>query len=85
MSEEATQDAGSQEVATQAVAENAAPVNFLDSLPEDLRGNPSLKNFTDAGSLAQAATYVSDLFQNYTRKAFCAIASLQPTFVYWQR
>ena len=33
MSEEATQDAGSQEVATQAVAESAAPVNFLDSLP----------------------------------------------------
>ncbi len=59
MSEEATQDAGSQEVATQAVAESAAPVNFLDSLPEDLRGNPSLQNFSDAGSW-QSHMYMLD-------------------------
>jgi len=61
MSEEATQDAGSQEVATQAVAESAAPVNFLDSLPEDLRGNPSLQNFTDAGSLAKSYVHARSM------------------------
>ena len=32
-------DSGSQE---------AAPVGFLDSLPEELRHEPSLKNFTDS-------------------------------------
>ena len=61
MSEEATQDTGSQEVATEAVAESAAPVNFLDSLPEDLRGNPSLKNFTDAGSLAKSYVHARSM------------------------
>ena len=45
MSEEATQDTGSQEV--------AEPVSFLDSLPEDIRGEPSLKNITDAAQLAK--------------------------------
>ena len=48
MSEEAIQDAGSQE----AVAE--APVSFLDSLPEDLRNEPSLRTFTDPGALAKS-------------------------------
>ena len=61
MSEEATQDTGSQEVATEAVAESAAPVNFLDSLPEDLRGNPSLQNFTDAGSLAKSYVHARSM------------------------
>ena len=61
MSEEATQDTGSQEVATQPVAESAAPVNFLDSLPEDLRHNPSLKNFTDAGSLAKSYVHARSM------------------------
>lgn len=61
MSEEATQDAGSQEVATQAVAESAASVNFLDSLPEDLRSNPSLRNFTDAGSLAKSYVHARSM------------------------
>lgn len=58
---EATQDIGSQEVATEAVAESAAPVNFLDSLPEDLRNNPSLKNFTDAGSLAKSYVHARSM------------------------
>lgn len=30
------------------------PASFIDSLPEDLRNEPSLKNFTDAGSLAKS-------------------------------
>ena len=30
------------------------PVGFLDSLPEDLRSEPSLQNFTDAGGLAKS-------------------------------
>lgn len=51
MSEETTQSAGSQEVAT---AATAAPVGFFDSLPEDLRAEPSLRNFTDPVSLAKS-------------------------------
>lgn len=51
MSEEATQNTGSQEVANAAVA---APVGFFESLPEDLRSEPSLRNFTDAASLAKS-------------------------------
>ena len=51
MSEETTQDTGSQDVAT---AAPAAPVGFLDSLPEDLRVEPSLRNFTDPASLAKS-------------------------------
>jgi hypothetical protein len=51
MSEETTQDTGSQDVAT---AVSAAPVGFLDSLPEDLRMEPSLRNFTDPASLAKS-------------------------------
>ena len=61
MSEEATQDTGSQGVATEAVAESAAPANFLDSLPEDLRHNPSLKNFTDVGSLAKSFVHARSM------------------------
>jgi hypothetical protein len=38
-------DSGSQE---------AAPVGFLDSLPEELRHEPSLKNFTDSAGLAKS-------------------------------
>ena len=51
MSEEAIQDTGSQGVAT---AATAAPVGFLDSLPEDLRVELSLRNFTDPASLAKS-------------------------------
>jgi len=46
MSEEAIQDTGSQEAV-------AAP-NFLESIPENLRSEPSLRNFQDAGSLAKS-------------------------------
>tara|TARA_R110000765_G_scaffold389263_3_gene481682 strand:- start:1465 stop:2247 length:783 start_codon:yes stop_codon:yes gene_type:complete len=46
MSEEAIQEAGSQEAV-------AAP-NFLESIPEELRSEPSLRNFQDAGSLAKS-------------------------------
>ena len=52
MTEEATPQAGSPDVA------DAAPaVSFLDSLPEDLRGEPSLRNFNDVGALAQSYTH----------------------------
>ena len=54
MSEEAIQDTGSQDVASEAVAATAAPVGFLDSLPEDLRNEPSLRTFTDPASLAKS-------------------------------
>ena len=32
----------------------AAPIGFLDSLPEELRHEPSLKNFTDSAGLAKS-------------------------------
>ena len=47
MSEETTQDIGSQE----------APVAFLDTLPEEIRNEPSVRNFTNAGEMAKS--YVS--------------------------
>ena len=55
MSEEATQDTGSQEVATE------APVSFVDSLDENLRSNPSLKNFTDANALAKSYVHARSM------------------------
>ena len=48
MSDEATQDTGSQDVATE------APVRFVDTLDEGLRSNPSLQNFADANALAKS-------------------------------
>ncbi|MEW9503600.1 hypothetical protein, partial [Jeotgalibacillus marinus] len=57
MSEETTQDTGSQDVAAASAAPAASaavPVGFLDSLPEDLRMEPSLRNFTDPASLAKS-------------------------------
>jgi hypothetical protein len=39
------------------VAEAAPAVSFLDSLPEDLRGEPSLRNFNDVGALAKSYTH----------------------------
>lgn len=55
MSEEATQDTGSQEVAgAGAAVETAAPVSFLDSLPEEYRAEASIKNFTSAADLAKS-------------------------------
>ena len=51
---EATQDIGSQESAPPPVA-----ASFHDSLPEDLRGNPSLKNFNDVGSLAKSYVHAN--------------------------
>ena len=55
MSEEATQDTGSQEVAAE------APVSFVDSLDENLRSNPSLKNFTDANALAKSYVHARSM------------------------
>ena len=59
MSEEATQDIGSQEVAEPVAAAEtqvtqAAPTSFLDMLPEDLRQNPSLRTFTNPADLAKS-------------------------------
>ena len=49
--QEAIQDTGSQEASAAAVA---PAQSFRDSLPEDLRTNPSLKNINDVGSLAKS-------------------------------
>ena len=58
MSEEAIQDTGSQEAVPEAVvaeaAPESAPVGFLESLPEELRNEPSLRNFTDPSALAKS-------------------------------
>jgi hypothetical protein len=54
MSEEAIQDTGSQEAAPEPVVAEAAPVGFLESLPEELRNEPSLRTFTDPGALAKS-------------------------------
>lgn len=62
MSEEATQDIGSQEVAEPVAAveavetqtQQAAPTSFLDMLPEDLRQEPSLRSFTNPADLAKS-------------------------------
>ena len=52
MSEE-VMDTGGAEAAAPAAAE-AAPVSFLESLPEELRNEPSLRTFTDPGALAKS-------------------------------
>jgi len=52
MSEE-VMDTGGAEAAAPEAAE-AAPVSFLESLPEDLRNEPSLRTFTDPGALAKS-------------------------------
>lgn len=51
MSEETIQDTGSPEATSTAAS---APVGFLDSLPEDLRNEPSLRLFSDPASLAKS-------------------------------
>ena len=54
MSEEAIQDTGSQEVATETLAESAVEeVSFRDSLPENLRNAPGMMKFKDVPGLAQ--------------------------------
>ena len=52
--QEAIQDTGSQESASAAPEAVAPAQSFRDSLPEDLRSNPSLKNINDIGSLAKS-------------------------------
>jgi hypothetical protein len=58
MSEETTQDVGPQEVADVAASEvstsQAAPANFLDMFPEDMRQDPSLQKFTNPVDLAKS-------------------------------
>ena len=55
---EAIQESGSQEASAAAVA---PAQSFRDSLPEDLRGNPSLKNINDVGSLAKSYVHAQRL------------------------
>ena len=50
MSEEAIQDTGSQE----AVAAEAAPVSFLETLNEEYRDVPSMQKFTDVNGMAKS-------------------------------
>jgi len=59
MSEEATQEVGSQEVAepvaaVETPASQPAPTSFLDTLPENLRQEPSLRSFTNPADLAKS-------------------------------
>ena len=59
MSEEATQEVGSQEVAepvaaVETPASQPAPTSFLDMLPENLRQEPSLRSFTNPADLAKS-------------------------------
>ena len=49
MSEEATPQAGSPDV-----AEAAPPISFNETLPEEYRNEPSLRNFKDVGGLAKS-------------------------------
>ena len=49
MSEEATPSAGSPDV-----AEAAPPISFNETLPEEYRNEPSLRNFKDVGGLAKS-------------------------------
>ena len=51
---EPTQESGSQEAA-------APAVNFIDTLPEDIRAEPSLKNFSDIGGLAKSYVHAQRL------------------------
>ena len=51
---ETTQETGSQEAA-------APAVNFIDTLPEDIRAEPSLKNFSDIGGLAKSYVHAQRL------------------------
>mgnify|MGYP003131581982 CR=1 FL=1 len=51
---EAIQETGSQEAA-------APAVNFIDTLPEDIRAEPSLKNFSDIGGLAKSYVHAQRL------------------------
>jgi hypothetical protein len=58
MSEEATQDIGSQEVAEPVAAvetqtQQAAPASFRDSISEEYRNNPSIKSFTNVNDMAK--------------------------------
>lgn len=39
----------------------SSEVSFMDSLPEDLRGEPSLKNFTDAAGLAKSYVHAQKM------------------------
>ena len=50
MSEEATPQAGSPDVA----ADAAPAISFNETLPEEYRSEPSLRNFKDVGGLAKS-------------------------------
>ena len=52
MSEEVAEAGAAEAAAPEAV--EAAPVSFLESLPEELRNEPSLRTFTDPGALAKS-------------------------------
>ena len=59
MSEEVIQETGSQTEA--APVTDAAPASFIDTLPEDLRGEPSLRNFTDTAGLAKSYVHAQKM------------------------
>ena len=57
MSEEAIQESGSQEVAS-----DTSTVSFHDTLPENLRTSPSMLKFKDVSGLAQGYVNLEQAF-----------------------
>ena len=61
MSEEQTTAVEQQSEVTQETQAADPGVTFLDQLPEDLRGEPSLKNFTNVGALAKSLVHAQKM------------------------
>lgn len=61
MSEEQTTAVEQQSEATQETQAADPGVTFLDQLPEDLRAEPSLKNFTNVGDLAKSLVHAQKM------------------------
>jgi len=61
MSEEQTTAVEQQSEVTQETQAADPGVTFLDQLPEDLRGEPSLKNFTNVGDLAKSLVHAQKM------------------------
>ena len=61
MSEEQTTAVEQQSEVTQETQAADPGVTFLDQLPEDLRGEPSLKNFTNVGDMAKSLVHAQKM------------------------
>jgi len=61
MSEEQTTAVEQQSEVTQETQEADPGVTFLDQLPDDLRAEPSLKNFTNVGDMAKSLVHAQKM------------------------